>query len=187
MKHLYTILMALSLVTQVVATPLSEVEEEPQWDFTEDLQAVTTTKDVAQETSLSQWVGIGKTAAFLAAEVSMLSILLHNYDEVVPVWFLGSCLGFGLGILETVMKRGRNLSSKQALARELMIAAPAIALPVLFFTDYFVSHKASRGIGGFSGLLFFGGALWSLKDWYQRWRNPEAGAEAQASEDPVWA
>ncbi len=195
MKPLYTILIALSLATQGMATPLSEVEGEPQAAFAEDFPAVAKTEGVTQESALSRWVSKGKTAAFWVAGVSILPVAIihtqgqnhgakdNNYGGMCVIAYgIGSVVGLVLGVVETALKRGRNLSPNQSLARDLMIAAPAVALPVVSFTSL-------RGLSIYvpSIVSFLSGALWSMKDWYQKWRHSKAEAEAEVFQDKTLA
>jgi hypothetical protein len=189
MKHLYAILIALSLATQGMATPLAEGEG--------SAQPVAKTAGVTQESALSRWVSKGKTAAFWVAGVSVLPVAgciqTQNQNQnhgakdnkylkmCIIAHVIGSVVGLGLGVVETALKRGRNLSPNQSLARDLMIAAPAVALPVA------CAKSGLAWIYAPSIIMFLSGALWSMKDWYQKWRQPKANPEVEISQNKALA
>jgi hypothetical protein len=206
MKHLYAILIALSLAAQGMAAPLSEVEGEPQSAFEDDFPAVAKTAGGAQESVLSRWVGNGKTTAFLVAGMSVLPVSFYIltqyasiceeagevawkfYNDILVVPFLySSIIGLALGITETVQTLGQNLSLNHGLSREFMMALPALFLPVILLLQSTDFPEQATILSGLSGFVFLGGALWSIKDWHQKWRQPKADAVAEASQDQVFA
>jgi hypothetical protein len=173
----------LNFATHAIAASLSESETPPK---AEPLAEMT-----PPASRVLPWIGHGKNIAFSLSGTCLLPFFITSlnkytfdhpgihkqsegvFDKTNWLWYISGSIGLGLGVLETVLKRGKNLSSNPRLIQDIMLALPAanvisLTLPTIS-TD--ISQEQKETIfyvsSLVSGAAFLGSALWSIKSWHQ--------------------